>query len=273
MLDTTLNPAPNDAAWASSPNSLDPSNHSSLFGDERLPFQDDSRHELARLKSGIARAAQVCRQAADGDLEPRMLHIEEELDPDLRELMARVNHLLDMTDAFVREASATLQHVSRGEFHRRLLVDGMRGGFRRAAVEINEATDAMEARSIALQEAEKSRAALATTFDAATRDVESLLSASNRIGEMSGFISKIAGQSNLLALNASIEAARAGSAGACFAIVAGEIRALSDRTADATNEIAQRVESIQDASRTVGDTIRAIWQTLHDQSPAQVPAR
>lgn len=93
-----------------------------------------------------------------------------------------------------------------------------------------------------------------------------LANEAQKIGDVVEIIRSIAGQTNLLALNATIEAARAGEAGRGFAVVAAEVKALASQTARATDEIVDKIMSIQSASGDVSGAIGQIGGILAEMS-------
>jgi methyl-accepting chemotaxis protein len=94
--------------------------------------------------------------------------------------------------------------------------------------------------------------------------VKGLMTAAERIGAVVQLIQDIAEQTNLLALNATIEAARAGEAGKGFAVVASEVKSLAGQTAKATDEISSQVSEIQTSTDGAVQAISAIMGMMED---------
>ena len=110
---------------------------------------------------------------------------------------------------------------------------------------------------------ETARAAVLEVADA-TRTMEALADAAERIGQIVKLISDVASQTNLLALNASIEAARAGDAGRGFGVVAAEVKALAGRTGQATRDITQHVAGIQSRSGAAVAVMNRVARVIGD---------
>ena len=89
-----------------------------------------------------------------------------------------------------------------------------------------------------------------------------LAEGAQKIGDVVKLIQSIAEQTNLLALNATIEAARAGEAGRGFAVVASEVKSLAGQTAKATTEISEQITAIQAASDETVNAIRNVADVI-----------
>jgi methyl-accepting chemotaxis protein len=111
----------------------------------------------------------------------------------------------------------------------------------------------------------KARAAVADVKATDTKVTE-LLEAAGRIGEVVKLITAVAEQTNLLALNATIEAARAGEAGKGFAVVASEVKQLAGQTAKATEAIGAQITAMQAATREAAASIQMIGATIVEVS-------
>lgn len=98
------------------------------------------------------------------------------------------------------------------------------------------------------------------------RQIGGLATVAEDIGEVISLIQNIAEQTNLLALNATIEAARAGEAGKGFAVVASEVKELASQTSRATEEISQKISSIQSETREAVGGIQSIGEIIENMN-------
>ncbi len=219
-------------------------------------------------------ATSVMQQAAAGDLtvavgdarDGSMLKALSNMMGTLRTMMGEINgganqlvgnadHISrvsrQVADAAVRQSDATAAMAAAME---ELTVSS--SNISSSALETEQ--NSQEAMRLAAEGSERvgqASAAIRKMSETVTGASSRILALEERIGQVSSIanvIKEIAGQTNLLALNAAIEAARAGEQGRGFAVVADEVRKLAERTSSATTEIEQMISGIQ------GDTSSAV---------------
>jgi methyl-accepting chemotaxis protein len=158
----------------------------------------------------------------------------------------------DMVASAMNEMSATVQEVAR---HANETASASSGADEESRVGVALATEALDGIEVLIQDIEK-----------AAQVIKQVETDSVSIGMVLSVINGIAEQTNLLALNAAIEAARAGEQGRGFAVVADEVRTLASRTQKSTEEIQRTIEQLQNGVRNAVQAMEGAQVRAHSGS-------
>ena len=192
-------------------------------------------------------------------------------DAQIASFRGRVESVLQIVGHSAAAMKAAAQSLLVTSDHTLQRTEGAVRGSNAASANVETAAAAAEELSASIKEisrqlAQANDVVRSAVADAAATndDIAALARVAQRIGDVVKLIQDIAEQTNLLALNATIEAARAGEAGRGFAVVASEVKSLAVQTAKATKEIATEISSIQSSTGDAVTAIRAITQRMQD---------
>ncbi|MEB3206005.1 MAG: methyl-accepting chemotaxis protein [Vampirovibrionales bacterium] len=224
----------------------------------------NSSNQMSHTVETLSKATQVSTR------------ITEEIDSRIKTVASAIEE----SSAAIQQVSSASEDVLRSNTQMEQSIDGIAGNMQSVAAateemsaSVNTIASAVEEMTASLQEVSKSATdgarvaqSAESTANKTSEAIDSLGQAAREIGNVVDVIKSIASQTNLLALNATIEAASAGEAGKGFAVVANEVKELAKQSAEATEDIRQRIEEIQNRTTqavTAINTIVSVIQNLN----------
>lgn len=235
----------------------------SEMADNMKVIVEDVRYLLGEMSEGKFNVHTQCREHYVGGYEPILSAIRK-IAIELSGTLRRINEASDQVSAAADQMAESAGSLAEGATDQASSIEELLATVEDVATDAAKSADQAKSAAEVMERAGIQTEAGSRKMQQLIEEMEQISNSSKEIGAVINTIEEIAEQTNLLSLNASIEAARAGEAGKGFAVVAGEIKKLSEQSAEAVNHTRTLIETAIGEAKKGAEITNSTAQSLSE---------